>query len=183
MYHILLEHSHLFRSVIIQVRDSSISILIDLFFNKIANTLTKVPLRAQLFKGPLGIQLSLPGSSINQSQIVNTSSIHEERIQYLRNQCGYNNSPSLQTLQNLIRFDRQQILNHLGFVVQSHSLFYCSVPKVATRTLLTYITYLYIRDEIMNASINSSKNNFDADYLNGMLSTSIKVNRKILDFN
>jgi hypothetical protein len=174
MYHILLEHSHLFRLVIIQVRDSSISVVIDLFFNNIANKLSKVPLEAQL---------SLPESLINQSQIVNISSKYEERIQYLRNQCGYNNNPSLQTLHNVIHYDRSQILNHLGFVVQSHSLFYCSVPKVATRTLLTYITYLYIRDEIMNASINSSTNTFDADYLNGMLSTSIKVNKKILDFN
>ena len=174
MYHILLEHSHLFRSVIIQVKHSSISIFIDLFFNKIAKTLSKVP---------LGIQLSLPGSSINQSQIVNITSKYEERIQYLRNQCGYDNNPSLQTLQNVIRYDRQLILNHLGFVVQSHSLFYCSVPKVATRTLLPYITYLYLRDEIINATTNNSTNTFNADYLNGMLSISIKVNKKILDFN
>ena len=169
-----MEHSHFFRLVIIQVRDSSISILVDFFLNIIANKLSKVP---------LGIQLSLPGSSINQSQIVNITFKYEERIQYLRSQCGYDNNPSLQTLHNVIYYDRSEILNHLGFVVQSHSLFYCSVPKVATRTLLPYITYLYLRDEIINATRSNSTNIFDADYLNGMLSTSIKVNKKILDFN
>ena len=42
-----------------------------------------------------------------------------------------------------------QILNYLGFVLQSHSLFYCSVPKVATRTFLKLITYLHVRDELI----------------------------------
>jgi hypothetical protein len=114
---------------------------------------------------------------INLSQISNSSSKHEERLEFLHNQCGYKNNPSLQTLTSII-YHRNEILNHLGFVLRSHSLFYCSVPKVATRTLLTYITYLHIRDEIMNSSVN----NLNLDQLNEVLSTSIKVNIKKINF-
>ncbi|CAF0882587.1 unnamed protein product [Rotaria sp. Silwood1] len=79
-----------------------------------------------------------------------------------QNQC-FNNSKSLDhTLSNITR--QNKIINYLGFVLRSHSLFYCSVPKVATRTLLRFITYLHIRDDLIpllkNHSIFNSSVNF-----------------------
>ncbi|CAF1101539.1 unnamed protein product [Rotaria sordida] len=62
-----------------------------------------------------------------------------------RNQCFNNSTSSRQTLLNITR--QNKIINYLGFLLQSHSLFYCSVPKVATRALLKFITYLHIRDD------------------------------------
>ncbi|CAF0965702.1 unnamed protein product [Rotaria sordida] len=62
-----------------------------------------------------------------------------------RNQCFNNSTSSGQTLLNITR--QNKIINYLGFLLQSHSLFYCSVPKVATRTLIKFITYLHIRDD------------------------------------
>ena len=87
------------------------------------------------------------------------------------------------------------MLNHLGFVLRSHSLFYCSVPKVATRTILKFITYLHIRDDLIPLLKNNStllwlnshpdlksmnkSNMFNADYLNKIISSSIKVKIKL----
>ncbi len=114
---------------------------------------------------------------INDSLISNDSYQYEERIEFLRNQCQDKSNASASTLHNLIR--RNNILNYLGFVLRSHSLFYCSVPKVATRTLLTYITYLHIQDELITSFTNNStpyynnnSNLFNADYLNTMLPNS-----------
>ena len=43
---------------------------------------------------------------------------------------------------------------YLGFLIRSQSLFYCAVPKVMTRTLLQYITYLHIMRELIPAIQN-----------------------------
>jgi hypothetical protein len=114
---------------------------------------------------------------MNDSPISNDSIQYEERIEFLKNQCQNKGNPSASTLHNLIR--RNNILNYLGFVLRSHSLFYCSVPKVATRTLLTYITYLHIQDELISSFTNNStpyyNNNsdlFNAEYLSKMLPNS-----------
>jgi threonine synthase len=125
--------------------------------------------------------VSISNPLINLSHISNDSSYHEERTQFLGNKCGNKNNPSLQTLSNVIR--RNSLLDHLGFVLRSHSLFYCSVPKVATRTLLTYITYLHVRDELITSLTNNSSlyvninsEIVNTNYLNQMLSSSITVN-------
>jgi len=78
---------------------------------------------------------------------------------------------SRQTVSNVI--DRNDVFNYLGFVLRSHSLFYCSVPKVATRTFLIFITYLHIRDDLIPLFSNNSTLN-SSDYNQTILS-SIKV--------
>jgi len=97
---------------------------------------------------------------------------HEQRTHFLENKCkNVNIHPSLKSIK------QNQILNYLGFVLQSHSLFYCSVPKVATRTLLTYITYLHIRDELIpsltNNSISFNTKYFSQTFPDMMTNTSI----------
>ncbi|CAF3887754.1 unnamed protein product [Adineta steineri] len=122
----------------------------------------------QLSKFPIGTQSKFSKSYQNVTQISNNSIDYEKRIQSLNNQCD--NRSHLFSNQ----IHQNKILNHLGFVLRSHSLFYCSVPKVATRTLLTYMTYLHIRDEIIPSLANKSAISFKADYLNQMLSSAIK---------
>lgn len=111
----------------------------------------------------------------------NESFLYEKRANFLRNKCYDKSNPSIPRLSSLIQ--RDNTLNHLGFVLRSHSLFYCSVPKVATRTLLPYITYLHIRDELITSFTNNSTsyfnsnlNLFNENYLNQMISNSTIVN-------
>lgn len=134
-----------------------------------------------LYKAPTGISFPASKFFMNLSNLSNESSQYEERMEFLRNNCNDKSNPSVSALSNLIQ--RDKMLNHLGFVLRSQSLFYCSVPKVATRTLLNYITYLHIRDELItsyksNSTLyfNVSSNPINTDYLNKMLSTTIKVN-------
>jgi hypothetical protein len=117
--------------------------------------------------------------------LVNLTSRCENRTKFLRNKCGDDSEPSIRALSSIV--PRSQMLNHLGFVLRSHSLFYCSVPKVATRTLLNFITYLHVRDELLKVTTANStaglfklssdfnSNPFKADYLNQMLTTPIAV--------
>jgi len=146
--------------------------------NKIAN---------QLYKIPDGARWSILRCSENNSQISNNSYSYEERMQVLRNQCGNTSDPQPNVTSSLVR--RSNMLDHLGFVLRSQSLFYCSVPKVATRTLLSYITYLHIHDELIHSLknhsasyFNRSSGLFNADYLNKMLSSSKQVNIKEFNF-
>jgi hypothetical protein len=73
--------------------------------------------------------------------------------------CIDQNISSSQSLRHVIR--RDDTFNYLGFVLRSHSLFYCSVPKVATRTLLLFLTYLHIRDDLMPLFENNSNSSLD----------------------
>ena len=104
-------------------------------------------------------------------------SYRADRKQVLDTECDQSSAPSIHALPSLIR--DSEMLNHLGFILRSHSLFYCSVPKVATRTFLMFLTYLHIRDELMApVKTNYRSPPFKADYLYKMLPPSIKVNRK-----
>jgi hypothetical protein len=146
---------------------------------QIANELLKIPRGQQQF-------VSISESVINISQISNESLLYEERVEYLKNKCYDKNHPSSSTIPYISH--RSLLKNHLGFHLQSQSLFYCSVPKVATRTLLTYITYLHVRDELIPALTNNSSvylkditNLFDMNYLYKMFSDSVKVNIYIFE--
>jgi hypothetical protein len=148
----------------------------------------------QLYKIPDGARWSILRCSENISQISNNAYYYEERMQVLRNQCGNTSDPQPHVVSNLVR--RSNMLDHLGFVLRSQSLFYCSVPKVATRTLLSYITYLHIHNELIHSLknksasyfngssglFNGSSGLFNADYLNKMLSSSKQVNIKEFNF-
>lgn len=106
---------------------------------------------------------------------------YEDRFKFVNEKCFDKNNPSVPRLTHFIR--RDHLFDHLSFVLRSHSLFYCSVPKVATRTLLSFITYLHIRDELMTAStnnstsyFNSNSNLYNENFLNQILSQSLRVN-------
>lgn len=93
---------------------------------------------------------------------------YQERRGLLQDECQNMAKPSLDTMQN------DGLLNYLGFVLRSQSLFYCSVPKVATRTLLTYLTYLHIRDELI-PSLKTASIPFDINYFYTMFAKEYKV--------
>ncbi|CAF4603574.1 unnamed protein product, partial [Rotaria socialis] len=98
------------------------------------------------------------------------------------NTCVDDSKLSLRLLSSVIF--RSDTINYLGFVLRSHSLFYCSVPKVATRTFLTFITYLHIRDDLIPLLTNKSTlsnwnsqrkaNPFDFNNINRILSSPMK---------
>ncbi|CAM4983374.1 unnamed protein product [Rotaria socialis] len=98
------------------------------------------------------------------------------------NICVDDSKSSLRILSSVI--SRSDITNYLGFVLRSHSLFYCSVPKVATRTFLTFITYLHIRDDLIPLLTNKSTmshwnsqrkaNPFDFNSINQIMSFPMK---------
>ena len=125
---------------------------------------------------------------INNSQNFSVTYQYDERKEFLINQCDNKTNFNSSKLLEIFRNDK--VLNYLGFTVRSHSLFYCSVPKVATRTLLAYISYLHIRDELLTAFnnnnstsyFNGNSNLFNMNYVNKMLSTSIKVNYLFIRF-
>ena len=77
-----------------------------------------------------------------------------DRHQLIRSKCGNSHSPSDPSFARITRSDK--MLNYLGFLLRSQSLFYCSVPKVATRTILPFMTYLHARDELLPALTNRS---------------------------
>ncbi|CAF4128577.1 unnamed protein product, partial [Adineta steineri] len=52
-----------------------------------------------------------------------------------------------------------ELINMISFVLQSQSLMYCPVPKVATKTLLNVILYIHVRDLINN--LNNNWTNID----------------------
>ncbi|CAF1479987.1 unnamed protein product, partial [Adineta steineri] len=47
-----------------------------------------------------------------------------------------------------------ELINMISLVLQSQSLMYCPVPKVATKTLLNVILYIHVRDLIKNLNNN-----------------------------
>jgi len=102
-------------------------------------------------------------------QTLNVLFSHEDE-----NRCINKSNPSRRNLGNLIH--RDPVFNYLGFVLRSHSLFYCSVPKVATRTLLTVLTYLHIRDELIPSLQNKPRPNIlNIKTFNQTILTLIKV--------
>jgi hypothetical protein len=99
------------------------------------------------------------------------------------NKCVDRNGSPRRSLSNVIRYD--STFNYLSFILRSHSLFYCSVPKVATRTLLLFLTYLHIRDDLIPLMMNNSKSNFfNISYFTKMnsSSTQVKIGQKKKQF-
>ena len=79
---------------------------------------------------------------------------HTTRYQYLLKRCDLKRENQAKP----IRID-SRIMN-LGFLIRSQSLFYCAVPKVMTRILLQYITYLHIMRELIPAIQNPNNSSF-----------------------
>lgn len=137
-----------------------------LYILYIANHLAEIPTKTAISVSP---------SAIAVTQTLNVSSMYEKRIEAIKDRCYSSRPPTIIS-------EHRKLIDHLGFVLRSRSLFYCSVPKVATRTLLNYITYLHIRDEVIPALTNHSamlfnarSNLFKADFINQMLSSSVQV--------
>ncbi|CAF4370086.1 unnamed protein product, partial [Rotaria sp. Silwood2] len=139
----------------------------------------------QLYQASFIAQSSVSTRSLNIHPTPSISLLNVSFGYKDRNQCFDNRKPSRQTLLSITNHNK--LINYLGFVLRSHSLFYCSVPKVATRTLLKFITYLHIRDDLIpllknhsrfNNSLNftSNLNIFNVAYFNQMFSSSTRKN-------
>ena len=55
---------------------------------------------------------------------------------------------------------KNQQINLISIVLQTHSLMYCPVPKVATKTLISAMLYMHIRD--INDHLDTNWTNVDA---------------------
>ncbi|CAF4105521.1 unnamed protein product [Rotaria sordida] len=120
----------------------------------------------QLYQNLFSVRPSFSTHLLNTHQ---TSNILLSNVSFSyedQSQCFDKSKSSHQTLSKITRQDK--VINYLGFVLRSHSLFYCSVPKVATRTLLTFITYLHIRDDLIPLLTNYSTLNNTLNFTNNL---------------
>ncbi|CAF1480210.1 unnamed protein product [Adineta ricciae] len=83
----------------------------------------------------------------------------EIRSKSLDNQCNQNNSmKSDLTKSSSIHLTRVYPWLHAAlFPIQSQSLMYCAIPKVASKTLVSLMIYVYVRDTIQNLTRNGTK--------------------------
>ena len=88
---------------------------------------------------------------------------NEIRSKSLDNQCNENNSmKSDLTKSSSIHLTRVYPWLHSAlFPIQSRSLMYCAIPKVASKTLVSLMIYVYIRDTIQNLTLNGTKSFLD----------------------
>ena len=82
--------------------------------------------------------------------------IHKNRSQLLNNKCIHLNrsvsakkKPTFASLVKEFPWLRDSILS-----LQSHSLAYCAIPKIASKSFLTLMIYVYIRDAIDHVDAN-----------------------------
>lgn len=92
--------------------------------------------------------------------------IYESRLQALTDQCNRSNIPYSND-DNCIPKNLLKIypwLNGALFPVQSKSFLYCAIPKVASKTLISIVTYVYVRDildsltgNLANSALNKTQ--------------------------
>jgi hypothetical protein len=69
--------------------------------------------------------------------------------------CGRHNNPAGNSVQ------KNELVNLISIVLQSRSLMYCPVPKVATKTLLTVMLYMHVLD--VSKHLDNNWTNIDAN--------------------
>lgn len=88
---------------------------------------------------------------------------YKERSRTLSGQCNHSDTSVLDMIKyapaSLIR--AYPWLNAALFPLQSKSLMYCAVPKIASKTLVSLIIYVYVRD-IINY-FNNNRANIDVN--------------------
>ncbi|UJR07230.1 hypothetical protein I4U23_011518 [Adineta vaga] len=89
---------------------------------------------------------------------INSPFNYEKRSKILDNTCNHSNTLSsdmkISGSMNLIR--TYPWLHSAIFPVQSQSLMYCAIPKIASKTLVSLMIYVYIRDTIDNLTKNGT---------------------------
>lgn len=84
--------------------------------------------------------------------------IHKNRSHLMNNKCIHSNrwistkkKRTFTSLMQELPWFRGSILS-----LQSHSLAYCAVPKIASKSFLTLMMYVYIRDAIIHEDANGT---------------------------
>ena len=91
------------------------------------------------------------------------SSILEERSRVLTNGCDHTYS-SIGDIHNhgtLKQLRANQGINLVAFLLRSRSLMYCAVPKMATKTVLSYMIYVYFLE--LSGYLNGSQTDTHTD--------------------
>lgn len=88
--------------------------------------------------------------------------VYEDRSKVLTDQCNHSqvSLPDVEQYAPTELIKTYPWLNSALFPVQSKSLMYCAIPKVASKTLISLIMYVYIRDIINyvnNNRINTTR--------------------------
>ncbi len=90
------------------------------------------------------------------------SMVYQYRLRALNESCNYSHSKAFDmhtyTGESLLR--EHPGLKSITLLLQSHSLMYCGVPKVATKALLTTMIYVHLRD--ISEHLNNNWTNIDA---------------------
>ena len=94
---------------------------------------------------------------------LSTPMIYQDRLRTLSGKC--NHSPT--TVNDIIKYAPASLihiypwLSSAIFPVEHQSLMYCAVPKVASKTLISVMIYVHVRDVI--DYLNDNRTNADVD--------------------
>jgi hypothetical protein len=88
---------------------------------------------------------------------------YQDRARVLSDRCHYSHSSTC----DLCGHDTSEILrkhpwfNSVTFLLQSQSLMFCAVPKVATKTIVTAIIYIHLRK--IHDQLSNNRSNINVD--------------------
>ena len=96
------------------------------------------------------------------STLLSTSAIHPYWPKIYNESCDQSHSvhctrPNCPSV-NLIH--KNQLVNLISIVLRTHSLMYCPIPKVATKTVMSAVLYMHVRD--INDHLDTNWTNVDA---------------------
>jgi len=105
----------------------------------------------------------IPITVMDTESYSSTPTIYSDRSRALRDRCNHLNSAASDirhhTGLHLVRDNAAFIW--ATFLLRSKSLMYCAIPKIATKTLLTVMNYIHLRDIIDH--LNNNWTNVDVD--------------------
>ncbi|CAF4032755.1 unnamed protein product [Adineta steineri] len=96
---------------------------------------------------------------INLNLSINKTDNSNLSISTIDNSTYFKKCPKDKSFFDHIPVRSNELINMISLVLQSQSLMYCPVPKVATKTLLNVILYIHVRDLIKN--LNNNWTNID----------------------
>jgi hypothetical protein len=90
----------------------------------------------------------IPITAMDTESYSSTPTIYSDRSRALRNRCNHLHSAASDIrYQSALDVVRENLaFRWATFLLQSKSLMYCAVPKIATKTILTVMNYIHLRD-------------------------------------
>ncbi len=108
------------------------------------------------------IAMQLIEKSTETNSYSSASMIYQYRPRILNASYNYSHLAACGTPNHLAHnpVHKNELINMISLVMQSRSLMYCPVPKVATKTLLTVMLYMHVLD--ISEHLDNNWTNIDA---------------------